>query len=197
MTHSTPRPPTLLRRAAAALALGVAAAASAAPLVVSVTDAAGQPVENAVVTVQVAGAPAKAPPGTSAEIGQRDRHFVPPVSVVQVGTAVSFPNFDTVRHHVYSFSPAKPFELKLYVGTPVAPIVFDKPGAVAIGCNIHDRMQAWVAVVETPFHAVTDASGTARLDVPAGEHRLRAWKPSEVKKPSPYFTIARGSPARH
>lgn len=163
----------------AALAFTAASVVPAAPLVVSMTDAAGRPVENAVVAVQVAGVPAKAPPGATAEIGQRDRQFVPPVSVVQVGTAVSFPNFDTVRHHVYSFSAARPFELKLYVGSPVAPIVFDKPGLVAIGCNIHDRMQAWLAVVETPFHAVTDATGIARLDVPAGEHRLRAWRPAD------------------
>jgi plastocyanin len=165
--------------AALVLLAGRAPDVSAAPLAVAVVDAAGRPVPHAVVTVHVAGVPAKAQAGAIAEIGQRDRQFVPPVSVVQAGTAVSFPNFDTVRHHVYSFSAAKPFELKLYVGTPAAPVVFDRAGLVAIGCNIHDRMQAWLAVVETPHFAVTDADGSARFDLPAGEHRVRAWRPSD------------------
>lgn len=185
MTHSAPRALLSARRLAPSLAAALlllasaASGVSAAALVVAVVDAAGRPVQHAVVTVHVAGVSTKAQAGTTAEIGQRDRQFVPQVSVVQAGTAVSFPNFDTVRHHVYSFSAAKPFELKLYVGTPAEPIVFDRAGLVAIGCNIHDRMQAWLAVVETPHFAVTDAAGSARFDVPAGEHRVRAWRPGD------------------
>jgi hypothetical protein len=94
---------------------------------------------------------------------------------VQTGTAVSFPNFDTVRHHVYSFSPIQKFELKLYAGTPAAPVRFDKPGTAVLGCNIHDRMSAWVHVVDTALFTKTDASGKATLEVPAGDHRLRTW----------------------
>ena len=156
-----------------------AGTATAAPLVVTVTDADGKPAEGAVVTVNVAGAAAKAPAGSAAEVAQQGRQFVPQVTVVQVGTAVSFPNLDTVRHHVYSFSPAKTFELKLYAGKPEAPVVFDKPGTVVLGCNIHDRMAAWVVVVDTPHFARTDAAGVARLELPDGEHRLRAWEPRQ------------------
>ena len=151
--------------------------ALAAPLEVTVQDAVGQPVENAVVTVTVAGAPKTAPAGASAQVAQQNRQFVPQVTVVQVGTAVNFPNLDTVRHHVYSFSPAKTFELKLYAGTPSTPVVFDKAGTAVLGCNIHDRMAAWIAIVDTPYFARTDATGHARLDIPEGEHRLRAWQP--------------------
>ena len=98
------------------------------------------------------------------------------VTVVTVGTAVAFPNRDTVRHHVYSFSPAKRFELKLYVGTPAAPVVFDQPGIAVLGCNIHDNMVGWVVVVETPYHALAPATGVAKLpDVPPGRYRLRVW----------------------
>jgi hypothetical protein len=98
------------------------------------------------------------------------------VMVVTKGTAVSFPNLDTVRHHVYSFSPVKRFEIKLYVGTPSNPVVFDQPGVAVLGCNIHDDMAAWMVVVDTPYHAMTGSDGTARLpDVPAGSYRLRAW----------------------
>jgi hypothetical protein len=82
-----------------------------------------------------------------------------------------------VRHHVYSFSPSKPFELKLYSGRPVAPVVFDQAGVVTLGCNIHDQMVAHVVVVPTPLHGRTDATGRFVLELPAGEHRLRAWHP--------------------
>jgi plastocyanin len=149
--------------------------AQAAPLTVTVSDADGKPLDQAVVYVMVRGAKATAEPGASAQIGQRDRQFTPQVTVIQTGTSVNFPNFDTVRHHVYSFSPILKFELKLYAGTPAAPVVFDKPGTAVLGCNIHDRMSAWVHVVDTPLFTKTDATGKATLEVPAGDHKLRTW----------------------
>ena len=91
---------------------------------------------------------------------------------------MQFPNRDKVRHHVYSFSPIKAFELKLYAGTPSNPVVFDKPGIAVLGCNIHDSMVAWVVVVETPYYGQTAATGKLRLDnVPPGNYRLRTWHP--------------------
>jgi hypothetical protein len=108
-------------------------------------------------------------------MGQRDRSFVPTLLVVQTGTAVSFPNFDTVRHHIYSFSSTKPFEIKLYSGTPAAPVVFDKAGTAILGCNIHDRMTAFIHVVNTAHFAITNKAGVAKLDVPAGDHTLQVW----------------------
>jgi hypothetical protein len=93
-----------------------------------------------------------------------------------VGSSVLFPNRDTVRHHVYSFSPAKTFELKLYTGTPANPVLFDKPGVVILGCNIHDHMIAWVLVVETPYYGKTNAEGMLALPgVAPGSYRLRTW----------------------
>lgn len=167
----------LAAMAAAGAMLAPVAAAWAAPVTVLVSDAAGKPVADAVVYVLLKGQPQSTSTAT-AEIGQRERQFVPSVSVVQTGTAVSFPNFDTVRHHVYSFSPVRTFELKLYAGTPARPVVFDKPGTAALGCNVHDRMTAWVHVVDTPLFTRTDARGEALLDVPAGAHLLRGWHPS-------------------
>ena len=100
------------------------------------------------------------------------------MTLVTVGTKVAFPNFDTVRHHVYSFSQAKTFELKLYAGVPAAPVVFDKPGLAVLGCNIHDRMAAWVVVADTPWFARTGADGIARIEgAPAGAYRIAAWHP--------------------
>lgn len=165
------------RCALGALVVGLAASAQAAPWTVEVRDASGQPLPQSVVAVYVKGQHSVAPAGTRAEIGQKQRQFQPQLTVVQTGTAVVFPNFDTVRHHVYSFSPIARFELKLYSGTPAAPVVFDKPGTATMGCNIHDRMQAWVHVVDTPLYAITDAAGRAQLDVPPGEHQLQLWHP--------------------
>lgn len=155
-----------------------AAGARAAQLHVSVVDRAGAPVPDAVVyAVPIdpkAKAPAQKPP--KAIIDQIKRRFVPLVSVVQTGTAVAFPNRDNIEHDVYSFSPAKRFELHLYHGIPAKPVVFDKPGLVVMGCNIHDQMIAYLLVVDTPWFAKTDEHGRASIDnVPSGAYRLTAW----------------------
>jgi plastocyanin len=150
----------------------------AAPLSVHASDATGKPLADVVVAVVVKGQRATASPGTSFELAQKDRQFQPRLAVIQTGTAVHFPNFDTVRHHVYSFSSIKRFELKLYAGTPSLPVVFDQPGFASLGCNIHDGMLASVVVVDTPFFGLTNAAGQAVIDVPAGEHGLRFWHAS-------------------
>ena len=160
-----------------ALALLAGARAGAVPWTFTVTDDAGRPLTMAVVAVYVDGHTALAPSGTVAEMGQRDRQFAPQMIAVQTGTLVSFPNYDTVRHHVYSFSPVRPFEIKLYSSQPPKSILFDKPGTATLGCNIHDRMLAWIHVVSTPVFATTDAAGTVRLDLPAGTHRVAVWQP--------------------
>lgn len=115
-------------------------------------------------------------------IDQLDKEFVPRVSVLQTGTPVEFPNSDNIRHQVYSFSPAKTFTLKLYSGRPGEPVVFDKPGVVVLGCNIHDHMIAWVVAVDTPWFARTDAHGQAALrELPAGSYQLSVWHPAVAK----------------
>ena len=163
------------RLAALAITLGSACAAQATDWTLQVRDPAGAPVPNAAVAVELKGQPARPATGAAATMAQRDRQFQPQLLVVQTGTAVNFPNFDTVRHHVYSFSPTKKFELKLYSGTPAEPVVFDKPGIAQLGCNIHDRMSAHIVVVDTPLFGITDAKGEVTLNLPPGEHRLRLW----------------------
>ena len=148
---------------AGAALLGASLSTQAVPWVVQVRNAAGAPIAGVVVAVQVDGQAAQASPQTTAQMAQRARQFEPHVLVVQTGTAVSFPNFDTVRHHVYSFSAAKTFDIKLYAGTPANPVVFDSAGVATLGCNIHDRMSAHVVVVDTPLFAKSDAAGTATL----------------------------------
>ncbi len=169
--------------------------AVAAPLVVTVTDTAGKPVEGAVVAISVAGAPTVGL-GVTAKVAQEGRQFVPQITVVQTGTAVTFPNRDVVRHHVYSFSAIKAFELKLYAGNPSTPVVFDKAGTAVLGCNIHDKMTAWVVVVDTPYFGKTDAAGQARIDIPEGEHRMRVWHARQADAPAAVEQKVRaGTPA--
>jgi len=162
----------------------------AATIEAQVRDAAGRPVTDAAVyAVPVAGG-VDARAGKTAAIEQVDREFVPYVSIVQTGTTVSFPNRDPILHHVYSFSPAKPFEIKLYTGKSPGEIHFDKAGVVTLGCNIHDWMIAYVVVVPTPYFARSDASGVAILrDMPAGSYELRAWHPAQ-KAAAPAQTVA-------
>lgn len=149
------------------------APATAAELVVQVDDGSA-PLADAVVSLH--GPSPSSSPGR-AVMDQRNTAFVPGVLPVQAGTAVSFPNSDTVRHQVYSFSAPRPFELPLYSGTPPEPIVFDKPGVVVVGCNIHDWMIGHIVVLDTPLFGKSGADGRVSLAAPAGEYTLRAWHP--------------------
>lgn len=159
----------------------VAAAADGGALEARVVDQTKAPLENAVVYAMPAQPSGKAP--APASIAQKDKTFIPLVTVVQTGAAVSFPNNDRVRHHVYSFSPAKNFEIKLYSGIPAHPVMFDKAGVVTLGCNIHDRMIAFVYVVDTPYFAKTGADGAALIDgLPPGDYQVGVWHHSNVER---------------
>ena len=160
----------------ACVAVAAAPAVNAAALDVSVTDTAGKPLGDAVLLLTSTAGKVAVKPMADVEISQSKRQFHPRVTLITTGTRVTFPNFDTVRHHVYSFSPTKTFELKLYTGVPGVPVVFDKPGVAVLGCNIHDNMAAWVVVADTPWSARSAASGHARIEaVPAGSYQLRVW----------------------
>jgi plastocyanin len=126
------------------------------------------------------------PPPQPAVMDQQNRRFVPQILPVQTGAAVNFPNTDSISHHVYSFSPAKRFELYLPKGerSSANTVVFDKPGVVALGCNIHDWMLAYILVVDTPWFTQTDKEGRAALaDLPAGSYRLVVWHPRITDPP--------------
>ena len=167
---------TAFRFAAIATFSLTCAGASASAISVQVNDSEGRPLADVVVYADPESGDAGPKLAKGATIEQRGSTFLPLVSVIQTGSKVTFPNYDKVRHHIYSFSPAKKFDQKLYSGVAAAPQVFEKPGTVVLGCNIHDRMIAYVKVVETPFFARTDAAGVARIDVPAaGKYKVSAW----------------------
>ena len=165
-----------------ALAAVVAPLAHAqnAEIAARVIDAQGKPVADAVVVAVPSDGNLKLPARPPQDVvDQVDKEFVPKVQAILVGTAVTFPNRDSVRHQVYSFSPARRFELPLYTGVPQA-VTFDKPGVVVLGCNIHDWMVGYVVIVPTPHFGKTDATGNVRLrDLPAGAYEVRAWHPQQ------------------
>ncbi len=160
------------------LAMAGAGACSAGEFDVSVVDRQGRGVSDVVVTAAPLGKHLGAPPPASAVMDQRDVAFVPAVLVVAVGTSVDFPNNDSVSHQVYSFSPAKRFQLPLYKGEPHTPVIFEHAGLVVLGCNIHDAMAGYVYVTDAPFFGKTGADGVLRLrDIPQGDYRITVWSP--------------------
>lgn len=167
------------------LALGLGTA-QAAEVAVQVVDSQGAPLADAVVMLSGQGL---VPERQPAAIDQQNRRFVPHVLAVATGTAVSFPNTDDIRHQVYSFSSPKRFELPLYHGIPSTPVVFDQPGVVVVGCNIHDWMVGYVYVTAAGRSVVTDSQGRARLEAPDGHYQLALWHPDlsdkqEVAQPA-------------
>ncbi|HDY7663633.1 TPA: methylamine utilization protein [Vibrio vulnificus] len=148
----------------------------AADLSVRVFTHQGEPLENAVVFLKSDALLQSLQPMPVTELSQNNRTFTPNVLVITKGSAVEFPNRDRVRHHVYSFSNAKTFELKLYSGRPEKPVVFDKAGIVEIGCNIHDSMLAWILVSDTPLFAKTNNNGEVHFTrQPADTYQIEVW----------------------
>lgn len=195
---NTPAPHFCIRLCAWTVMSTLCAVAQAAPQQITVLDPSGAPIEQAAVSVVVSGIKAQGAGQTVAEMPQRDRMFKPNVVVIPVGGAVNFPNFDTVRHHVYSFSSTKKFEIKLYAGVPAKPVIFDKPGTATLGCNIHDTMVGYVHVVDTPYYGKTDAAGKVTLELPPGEHALRIWTIGMGEMTSPAeFKLRVGAPVVH
>jgi len=185
---------------AALCCLFAAAPAAATELAVRVRDAKGMPVGDAVVTLETPGAkPAPAGPATHV-VDQVDEAFVPYVSIARPGDTVVFRNSDHTRHHVYSFSEAKAFEQLLAPGDRGAPLRLDRLGLVAVGCNIHDHMRAWLVVTDAAHVALTGPDGVAHFaDVAPGTWRAVTWHPQLRPKQPPLeqsLTVAAGEAKR-
>jgi plastocyanin len=154
----------------------LAVRAFGADVQVLVKDQTGRPVEGAVIWAE--GPQKKTLPAIQTEIVQKNRQFIPPVTIVPVGSIVRFPNWDNVQHHVYSFSTAKTFDIPLYIGQSPKAIEFERPGIVTLGCNIHDWMAAYVVVLDSGFFARTDERGVGVLrDLPVGSFSILGWCP--------------------
>jgi plastocyanin len=156
----------------------LAAPLGAAALTVRVVDVSGKPVRDAVVTLYPSSGTRAPKPGGHYIVSQQNLQFHPFVSIVPVGADVSFPNLDNTKHHVYSFSAAKRFELKLFAKDQSRTVHFDKPGVVAVGCNIHDQMSAFIVVADSAWTARTNGQGVASFDdAPNSAGRVTVWHP--------------------
>jgi plastocyanin len=167
-----------LRTLGLAAAFACTATGHAGVLEVKALQRDGKPLVGAVITVD-AESPAL-PPATPLEavMDQVNLAFVPDVLVLPVNSSVQFPNSDAVRHQVYSFSNVRKFQLPLYRGKPYPPVVFERPGVVTLGCNIHDNMLAYIVVTAAPFFGRTNATGSwAAPAAPGGRYRVRVWHP--------------------
>ena len=122
-------------------------------------------------------------PTTTAQVVQRDYTFVPAILPVQVGTRVEFPNEDKAYHNIFSYSPAKRFDLGRYRGDerPIPSEVFDQAGLVTLRCDIHDHMRAIILVLATPYFVLSDTAGDFRLTgLPPGHYTLKVWLSSKT-----------------
>jgi plastocyanin len=137
-----------------------------------------RPVAGAVITVEALDPQLPPAPPVRAVMDQVDLAFTPDVLVVPVNSSVQFPNSDAISHQVYSFSPAKTFQLPLYRGKPYPPVGFSEPGVITLGCNIHDDMLAYIIVTAAPYFGRSDSAGRFRVDdLPPGRYRVRLWHP--------------------
>jgi plastocyanin len=166
------------RAALASFALLCSSWVAAADFTVTTRQRDSRPLAGAVVTLEAEAANAPAAPPVAAIMDQVDLAFVPDVLVIPVHSTVQFPNSDAVGHQVYSFSGAKPFQLPLYRGKPYPPVLFDQPGVVTLGCNIHDNMVAYILVTRAAHFGRTGADGrwTAN-NLQPGRYRVRVWHP--------------------
>jgi plastocyanin len=154
-----------------------AAGASAASLAVRVTKPDGKPVAGAVVLLH-GPASSKSPAPAKFVVDQVNQTFTPDLTVIPVGSTVTFPNSDKVSHQVYSFSPARRLQLPLYRGTPYAPVTFPNAGVVTLGCNIHDDMIAYLVVTDAGWFGRTAPDGTwTATGLPVGDFRIEVWHP--------------------
>lgn len=172
----------------------------AAGIAVELRDVDGKPIPDAVLSLAPLDAPVPPPPSApveGVEIAQLGEEYRPYVTVVRTGTSVEFPNKDAIQHHIYSVSRAKPFEKPLYESGASESVLFDRPGVVTLGCNIHDWMVAYVLIVDTPWFALSDAAGAASVaDLPPGRYTLEIWHPRLARPVSREILVTADSDAR-
>ncbi len=138
--------------------------------------------------VYLEGAPAHRTGGVIKQVAQKDLAFLPALLPIPVGTRVEFPNQDDTYHNIFSYSPAKRFDLGRYRKDekPVPSVIFDQVGLVTLRCDVHEHMRGLILVLDTSYFAMTNADGHYRLtNLPPGKFTLKAWIDSRTTKTQP------------
>lgn len=157
---------------------------SSQALTISITDQDGQAVSNAVVGVSPVAASQQNNASKTHIVDQVNRRFVPAITAIRKGDSIRFPNSDDIRHHVYSFSEALPFELPLYSGEPAAPVQFNGTGKVVLGCNIHDSMQGTIYVLDDEYIQISDGKSASFELNNEADFRISVYHPDAIKDPA-------------
>jgi plastocyanin len=163
----------------ALILFGSVSATAPSQVTVLVVDQTDTPLRDAVVEIARPGGDSTAFAASSRNaMAQRNLAFVPGTMIVPAGATVAFPNLDAVRHSIYSFSPNARFQIDLYGRDQTRSQRFASSGTVAVGCKIHDRMRGYIRVTTTPYAAITQPNGQARIAGPGqGEYRVTIWHP--------------------
>ncbi|WP_062345483.1 hypothetical protein [Novosphingobium sp. CCH12-A3] len=154
-------------------------ATPASTLPMLVVDQAGVPLRDAVIEIRPPAGNTRRPTfAWRNAMAQKNQAFVPGTLIVPLGAVVAFPNLDNVRHSIYSFSKPGPFKIDLYGQDQTRTQQFKVAGTIALGCNIHDRMQGYIRVTDTPFAARSDLNGLADIEgLGRGTYDVVVWHP--------------------
>lgn len=130
-------------------------------------------------------------------VDQKGLMFTPHLVAVQQGTTVEFLNSDKVAHNVFWISVGGNKKLGHNLGTwpqgEKKSFKFDNPGAVPLLCNVHPEMSAYIVVTPTPYFAVTDKSGSYKIDnVPDGSYSVTAWHEGAKNQSKPVTVAGEG-----
>ena len=174
------------------LAVFASPALYAATATLNFVDQNGQLLERAVVVVSSTSIAARTTVPAVHLMDQVAKRFVPDVIAINTNDSIRFPNSDDIRHHVYSFSVPLTFELPLYSGEPENPVLFREPGMVIVGCNIHDRMQGFIYIIDKSLHAVSAAGKVTFADLPDEALTFTVYHPDARTEPALEFVIQAG-----
>lgn len=137
------------------------------------------PLRDAVIEIRPPAGDTRRPSfGWRNAIAQKNLAFLPSTLIVPRGAVVAFPNLDSVRHSIYSFSKPGPFKIDLYGQNKTRTHQFKVAGTIALGCNIHDQMRGYIRVTDTPYAARSDLNGLANIGgLSRGSYDVVVWHP--------------------
>ena len=113
------------------------------------------------------------------EFDQGGCQYTPHVFALRAGETLKILNPDGTLHNVHAFSKVNAeFNEAMPKFRTELEKVFDKaePTPFAVKCDVHPWMNAWAAVFDHPYFAVTGSDGSFTIgNLPAGTYELEIW----------------------